>query len=216
MTRLDAGTGPPAPRTWEEQLMPQVPGASQDFVEQQLLWVLRDWCREGLVWIEILPNLPIRPDKHGYVLPSPHPNTAIGFVLAVRDVESGREYHPFDNTGAWRQNRETGGDYFHCPRPGMISFPYATDAAARLMTIIASIVPFTIHVPDWMRQHHQNAIETGVVGRLLMIPNKPWTSQTVGQLHWRQYLNMRNVERVRAQQAYVPATQQWSFPRFGV
>jgi hypothetical protein len=217
MSRLTAPTTTTdAPRSWPEQLIPLIPGAGQDFIEQNLLWVLRDFCQMGLAWVQNTAVFQLTNGFTDYAIPTPASMTQINTVIALREEDGSRRM-------IWPVDRITGFTYandanvfaYFCPTPGMIRL-VAPIEETKLLRAMVSLVPLSIIVPTWFRDQHQSAIETGVMGRMNMLPNRPWTDQKDGTLRWRQYLNMRNMARANTLRAYTSQGQGWRFQRFGV
>lgn len=209
----DANQAPEAPRPWAETLTPLIPGATQSFIEQNLLAVLRDFFMVSNAWLVDTATIEVVPGQADYTVPSPVAATNIGLVLAVQ-TNDGRSLWPMDRIGGfWQRGRDLSS--YYCPSPGVIRFMMILDNTASF-TALVSLVPTTIELPRDLREQYQGTLEAGVMGKMLMLPNRPWTDIRQGTLLWRQYLNGRNIARVTAMRAFTPAGHGWQFPRFGV
>lgn len=205
-----------SPRPWPEMLVPMVPGAGLDFIEQNLVWVLRDFCHMGTAWIAQTDVIVMTSAAIDYVIPTPVDGTTISVILALQDLDGQTAYFPADRATLFaRAGQQTRG--FSCLSPGTVRLlqPVIPPAEAQVRALV-SLMPNSFEVPSWFRDHYQPSIETGVMGRMFMMPNRPFTDLKAGMLLWRQYLNHRNIARIQAQRAYTPQGQGWVFPRFGV
>lgn len=204
-----------APRRWSDLLLPFFNGVAPALVEQTLLTVIRDFCREGGVWQEELAGIVVIKTPALVTSYQAVPLTEsleVGFVLALRD-DAGCEWCPVDSVTSWRAQNRSWRATFSCgPDPARINLPANALGNVEVLTPYATLVPSTTEVPLWFRQRYEHSIVEGVRAELWGTPGRPYTNTKEADAARFRYRQDRASAKHRAYRGNSRSTGAWRFP----
>jgi hypothetical protein len=71
--------------------------------------------------------------------------------------------------------------------------------------------------PEWVLSHYNNVIEDGILSRMMLQKNKPYSDQNTAAYHGRRFRNSIAEARAQALRRYTFGTQSWTYPgQFGI
>lgn len=201
-----------APLRWTDLLLPHLPTVPPRLVEQVLLAVLRDFCREGGVWQGEAVPITIQSGQSVYPVVAPFETVEVGFVLLARGND-GTLWCPQDSQTSWVARGMNFSAGFSCPQPDVIQFPINAIKEVTTITPFITMVPNTTEVPDWFRLQHELPIVKGVLAEMWAMPGKPWTNAKGAESAAYVYRTMKKNARMRAYKGNTTAPRPWMYPR---
>ena len=178
------------PFSWQDLILPRLPGASPDIVSQQVLAVLRDFCAETWVWTEDLPPIDIKADTAFYPLIPSDTNAIVNRPITVH-----LNGEPLNALPVYERPSRRRGYIWHPDRRLQVLPTPATDRDQAL-TVFAVLEPRTFDVPAHIAEHWQETIAAGVLGRLMRNKGTPYSDPQNALLYLREYRNGINRARL--------------------
>jgi hypothetical protein len=164
-----------------DDLLPELPGVATGMLDLQLLRVAREFCERSAAWRVALAPFPSKADRLTYSLFSPESKTEV-----VRLVELS-----WGDTLQWRAREpdphDTEQPRFPAHRPPFTIGRDGTEielteqptgTIGGIVAIRPSLVATTL--PDVLQTEHLAAIRAGVLARLMLMGDKPWTDRITG------------------------------------
>lgn len=106
-----------------------------------------------------------------------------------------------------------------------ISIPPTTEQARTPLAIIAALTVDKCclecdscgdwSIPDWMWSMFFQEFVDGTLGRLYMMPSKPWANKEQGVYHSRRFRNSMGFRKQEAPKGFIMGVPGWQFPRGG-
>jgi hypothetical protein len=142
----------------------------------------QELMRKAQVWRFRFPMVTVA-EQASYVLPLPAMSTLVKLIeyeydgrpgAVVNDTQaSAMALGSTHRDAIWTVDRTTIGMH---PTPGETGKPFV---------VMAALAPAqdTNYIPAELYEHHINAIANGALGRVLCLPNQPWTNDALGMKH---------------------------------
>src|SRR6188768_3751257 len=179
-------------------------GAVDDAIKLEIFNTLDDFCRETDVWQEAIPFTTV---AYTYDLVYDLIPTE-GTILRLVDLYAANTVRPRPLAGTMRI-------------PGELILQSNFDAGTPLVAVVslAPVDPTEVGtdfpvVGDWIWQRYFNPILDGVISKMAMVPDKPYTDGDIAVYHGRRFRNAIGVARADNTKANVADGQAWRFPDF--
>jgi len=200
---------------WMKALVARIPSEPESIIQDELVYVIKDFCREAKPWRMVVTDLSIvADDPEIAVNPVDNRATCIDVLkVFVNDQEIGQA--PYQVQG-YSPGQPTG---FTCPTPDVITLiPTPTTDDENAVSALVALAPRdpTVWVPDFFETHHFEAILDGTLGRFYNQPMKPFSDAELARYHLRRYRAKTRESADMARRGYTPYAQNWAFPGFGV
>lgn len=179
-------------------------GAVDDAIKLELFNAADEFCRETDIWQERIPfvTVPPTPDVVYDLVPTE------GTILRLLDL-----------------NRDDGSRITWPATmriPGELVLPTQWEAGTNLVATVslAPIDPteagteFPI-IGDWIWSRHFTALVDGLITKMAMVADKPYTDANLALYHGRRFRNAIGVARADNIKANMADGQAWRFPDFG-
>jgi hypothetical protein len=178
----------------------QLPGATDPVLGAELLNVVDEFCREGWTWRETI-TVPFVAGQATYAITPVGTEIvhALSMGHATRSMDDGVfEFGSLTFTGAVVTAADVASGPFY--------------VVAALAPAFGSTDPEALLPSDMWSEHHR-ALLSGLLGRMMLHPGKPYSNPTLGVKH-RQMFNMAKADaRHNVRTGGIPGAQQWRFPR---
>jgi hypothetical protein len=163
------------PEDWFNGILPRAPGMGDDFIKQELLTVLSDFCARSGIWQDWLPVLPLEPGVCTYSIETTDYKASIVKVLFAYRYPSEiplSTVEPSDYlVDAEAQKRPGDPAYIHMtPERLLFISPPLPEGVEDSVRIYATLRPLDLCVPDWIKINYYDDICNGVLGRLYLTP----------------------------------------------
>lgn len=201
---------------WDNELLATLPGTTPDLIDQQVISVLRDFCRRSGAWI-IDEQKDITASQADYDFTSPTTTPPDGEVTMIHAVlVEGRWRNLADYTPALGTNIT---NFIYCPSPGTIRFKPVptetiTDGLVAAVAYMPPLAPTSSTIDDLFVSHWYEHILNGIKGRMMAMPGKPWSNIQLAAVHQRMYKSGISNARDTALKRYSKAETSWAFPRW--
>jgi hypothetical protein len=97
-----------------------------------------------------------------------------------------------------------------------VVWPQNMTIPVNAITYKSIIMPTTLDdipvAPRWLLPMYERAIETGVIGRMQMQPNKPWSNVALAAQNVKRFLNEIGEARAAALRGHLYGGQAWRYP----
>jgi len=164
------------------------PGCPRATAQRHLLLSAQRFCRETHYWQEALVDEPLSAGLLGY------PLVGSGTVIAVKSVRHderdvpGRSRDWLDRFWpGWDKQSSTSPVYHtltgESPLILRLAPNVATGAQGRLYVRAALMPDDTGIIGDYVMDHHRDAIVSGAIERLVVMPKKSWTNPDMAGYH---------------------------------
>lgn len=185
---------------WYPEVLPWVQGCPPQFVRAKVLSAIEELCRRTLYWqVEAAP-IDIVAAQASYPLVSPTTDTLITEVVHAFDSgnriisrsedELDLNWPKFCAEGAffdggdiltpWRQVTSDNAYFFYLPdnqtNLRLVGIPTTTKIAGLTVRLALRPLPTATTMDDSLYNHLHEEISWGAIGRLLSIPDKPWSN----------------------------------------
>jgi hypothetical protein len=161
----------------------EVIGCPYPTIDQALLLIAIDFCRETKAWTEIQEPIALVDDTFEYEMDAP----TGALVQAVRDVWIGsRRLAPITVAGLqnvmpdWATMKASEPSYYNMAGelPLLRVYPTPTNTTGQALVVRATYVPKTnaLSLPDFLGQRHMEGIASGAKARLMAMPGVPWSN----------------------------------------
>ena len=203
-----------------DQLMPRLPGASEELVLNEVFHTAQLLCNEGHAWVEEVGPLDIRANNRNiYINPLPN-DSRVGEILSVRYEPAGEQRRYL--TSLAKPPPESTADataplHYYMREPGwLVVYPTLTTASADSLYIDCSVIPArsSCSLPETFSTHHSQALVDGTCYRMMMMSAKPWSDRAAAMLHGRAFRNYVHTIRTTVKNRYSQGTVLWQFPAF--
>jgi len=197
-----------------EKLVARIPSEPESIIQDELVSVIKDFCREGKPW---------RVRLDGYNTVAGQATVAINPVDAdSKCIDILKAFYKSNELGqaAYRVHTPADGSPigFTCPTPDVITLiPTPSTSETGVLDVYVALVPLdpATFVPDFFVTHHFEAILDGTLGQFYNQPMKPFHDRELAKYHLRRYRNKTREASDMAGRGYTPSAQDWAFPRFG-
>ena len=177
---------------WLPDLMPRLPGATEELIRAETMAAVRELCEDGRAWTETVE--PLHANDKGYIYINPlYQDTRVGYVLGLTANGHGVPFQMID--------------------PGTIQPAYLGNATTKYSALV-SVIPLheRTRLPELFWTHWRDAVIDGVCARMMAMPSKPWSSAQGAVLHGRGFRN--HVKRCRMITKHMTQGEHpWRFPR---
>jgi hypothetical protein len=191
------------------RIMPEVSRAPTDFVRQQLIDVLREFCKATRCWQEPTNDVDITVGQASYAITPPITDAVVvaAEFVSVDGAESipkGVEF--FDRYYAdWRTRDGDDFRYFTADVRGTILFPgKPTAAKADALDYRASFMPSqsATEIEERIYDEWFEEVANGVKARMLAMTSKPWADLKRADICQNMYLSGRGRARIAVSKRY--------------
>lgn len=165
-----------------------LPSCPQPVVESYLLRATAEMCRESFAWIEKLAAVDVQPASFPYaVVPGTGKKAVKVFRVEIDGEQPGlaKVTIPYADQVAFDWRTETGTPSMFVEDPTgtitLISVP--TGQVSVVSTIAIEPTATTTVLPDDLVREHKDALVSGAISYLSIIPNVPWFSVEFGSMH---------------------------------
>jgi hypothetical protein len=181
------------------QVIVELPGASQAGIKQAMFPIFKEFFDFSLVWQETISITTVEAQTD-YPLVSDQPGE---FCQLIGVTDGNRNPRP-------------------CFLPGDLSTLVLRDSPNTgevLTVVVAKTVGSPIdknafpEIPDWLLAKWGDGIFEGVLGRLQLQPNKPYTDNTMAMFHLKRFRSAMQQARTAALHLNTYGTNAWRFPR---
>jgi hypothetical protein len=180
-----------------------LPSVADAVLRQELFRVMDDFTQHTNIWQETL-TVNILPDIASYVLPA----TTAGQINRLMFV-----YDVTQPVMSWPM----GGIMMRVP--GVMVLPRTLGNSATWGAIVAkrtSDVDATTLYPvvdDWIPDKYADTVGRGVLARLMVEPQKPYSNPMLAQANQKAYISGRSMARANDGHANVFNAQNWAYPQ---
>lgn len=179
-----------------------IPSAVDAVVRQEIFRVMDDFTQTTNIWVEDLP-FAVTPENLSYTVTPAEgkPNR----LLLVYDTASERKY--------WA------GQGISMRVPGVIQLYRPPQQAGTWSAVIAKRTAEPLssdkypNIDDWIVEKYADCIGRGVIARLQIEPQKPYSNLMLAQVNQRAYIDGRSIARANDGHANVFDAQGWRFPQ---
>lgn len=175
-------------------------GASEAAMKAELYDVLNEFFNGSNAWQEAIP-VPIIPDETVYDI-VPSQGGQIIRLVGVLDVNG------FPQSAVMAQF-------------GTLTFANPYNQAQTFQAVVAKNVTrpvgkdFVPDAPSFALSIYGTTILAGLLGRMMLQPNKSYFNESLGQYHTKDFNDGIAAARIATIRANSMGTQRWGFPRFG-
>ena len=195
----------------------QLPGATEDLIQHQIEAVLREFCEDGWAWPYACSSVDITHSNAGRVYLDPLPNdTRVGYIHSVRFSENVPPLRQLTSPPRYL-GKPARPRYFMLEEPGtLLLYPAPDKDYLESLSVDLTVIPIDADtvLPDFFWTHHRDAVLSGVLGRMMVMPSKPWSSAPTGIMNQRRFRNFVKRSRATSGQRWGMDVQNWMFPYF--
>lgn len=205
---------------WLPDLMPRLPGADEALVLRETFAAVREFCEDGLAWVETT-----RPLTSGannpllYLDPLPD-NAVTGYVLRVMfgNEANQTDRHQLGSLSIAPGSRSTGTDpsaYYMEDTGTLRLHPVPTVDHKQAYVVSLSMIPINqkVLLPNYFMSHHRDAIIDGTCSRMMLINGKPYSNAGLAVHHGKRFRNFVKRSRTLTRARYSEGAA-WRYPDF--
>lgn len=204
---------------WLQQLVARISGVPEENIERELIYVVRDFCRESLAWRDLLQGYTVTADCSTVDVNPVDGRRECLQVLKVyidgRELEPETASRPLMDSAAVREPVA-----FTCEQgPSIVTLlPTPSETSIGSLSAYVALCPKCpeIWMPPLFQQLHFEAILDGTLGRFFAQPNRPFTNERAAAYHLQRYRNKTREAWAHAQRGNTVNASNWAFPEFGV
>jgi hypothetical protein len=208
-----------------DDLMPRLPGATEELVNHELYAALRQLCEEGWAWYQDI-TIDVKAAKQTYYLDPLPGNARVGYVLsAFYNPTSGyrRRLTPMVTIPAAivpNPNPDSEDDTpigYLMTDPGTMKLsPTPSADAPKGLTIGLTAIPLspTCSFPDYFFTHYRDTLIDGVMARMQLMKSMAWSDTNLATINGRKWRNWLNRTRDITKRRYSTGDRNWRFPYF--
>lgn len=169
----------------DEVLQTLMEGAPHPTIEQAIKRTVIDFCARSWVWKFLAEPMDVLAGVSTYEL-EPEVSSDITMVMNVAyDGKNLTNKSPDwldQNTPGWRTVQETPRYFTQVDTEQIIlaGVPNSTLRGALLVTAALQPSNTSKDFPKWLFNQHRDALATGALSRLMLMPGKPWTDLPTG------------------------------------
>lgn len=199
----------------------EVPGCPPDLIVQQLLDVIRDFCRFTRAWTYEVENETILKDVSDYEIELPS-TQAYPIAIEFMELDGAQVYfkaRPWldQYITNWRKRSADDFRYFTQLQPKQFTFPCVPtkNGTAGALRYIVSLMPAddATTMDDTLGEEFIECWSCGAKARLRAMPDKPWSNSKRASELEGYYRAERAQARIRAQRSFGNAADRWNNPR---
>jgi hypothetical protein len=205
----------PAPAGWYDELLTSIMarsnGLTRDFTNDAAVHVIDMFLRRTTLWREETEPVALLAGDDQIVV---QPVLGIEPVGVFGVALDGVPLRPLNITGRSLEARDGTPIYFRSISPRhTILWPKPTDSVPVVLTIAASIdkTDSSTVYPSVLTNFREYLI-AGIEGDLFLLPNRPWTDQTVAATRRRHFNVGVQTGRTQAYAGFSPGAQTWIYP----
>jgi hypothetical protein len=181
-----------------------LPSVAQATINQELFRVMDDFTQKTNIWQETLP-VAILPNIVSYTL-TPTNGKVNRLIFVYDTAAAGAKYWPRSGI-AMRV-------------PGILTLYYPPNTAANWAAIVAkrTYTPFDVDtgypiIDDWIVEKYADTIGRGIIARLMLEPQKPYSNPMLAQVNQRAYISGCGEARANDGHANIFNGQNWAYPQ---
>ncbi len=203
---------------WLSDLMPRLPGATEELIVHETFSAIREFCEDGRAWVDNLGPLSSKANnKNIYLNPQPG-NVMVGYVYMVLfkgNSNFRKKLTPMSDVASYITTGQdpTG---FYMEDTGLLTLnPVPTIAHDKAYTVVVSLIPTNINTqfPQEFLTHWRDAVIDGTCGRMMLMQSKPWSNASLALHHGKRFRNFIKRTRNLTRNKYTSG-QSWLFPNF--
>lgn len=213
------------------------PGVTNGILRQTLFNILREFLRRSNIWLLELP-IYIVSTTNDYVIDTCQ-NANVIRLMAIEKPQyfpvDGIEYLPgcppqFIKFPTIIPNSETQSPHPRVPRDGGLLNAGSKHPILRIIwnpsnneiwiaTLAMSVADpvdgsgLPSEMPDWILEKYFDYIANGITGKLMMSPNKPYTSPKLAEYNMRKFHEGVGLARTESRHMFTYSGQRWIFPQ---
>lgn len=198
----------------------QCPGAPDQLVKTQLAQVLREFYTKSTAWREDVGPYVVRGGRNIVQLNPVNQDARLQFVLSAYlfpylNSDTTQPLYPLTRLPLGG-SPEPPSRYYMQAMDQMLLYPTPDKDYGKILFVYASLVPLSTAVvlPDISYTHHLDALQWGVMSRMLAMPKKPWTDKAEAARLDRKYRQEILMWRDVANRGQGPGDTAVMFPRF--
>lgn len=203
--------------TWVNRALPRLPGAAKALVEEETKLVIDDFCRESTAWRDMLYGFHITAGDRE-VTPVVDDGTQAEIVGILRVYFDKKQLTQYSHA-PWETSTSYPSGFTTKPGdPGVVylsTFPVVSHTGKLDTYVYLKPTDSTLYVPTLLEQDYNEYIFDGVMGRMSMQPNKPYTDEKTSAYHLRRFQNGKQIAKDKANRGFTSNAQNWVFPKFG-
>lgn len=203
--------------TWVNAALPRLPGALKNVVEGETLAVISDFCKESTAWRQMVRGFTITAGDRNVTLTVDDGSvTAVAGILRV--YAYGRQLTPYSHAPFETTSNAPSGFTTQAENPDVIvlsAIPNRTIVDAIDAYVFCKPVNATVSLPGLLTDEYWEIIFDGVMGRMAMHPDKPYSQEALSRYHLTRYHRGKQVAKDKANRGFTSNAQNWTFPRFG-
>jgi hypothetical protein len=195
-----------APQDWLNAILPRAPNLAPDFVKNEILSVVRDFCDRGGVWRDWVGPITLHPNQVHYSVELADYKAELVDILDGYRVKDEIRMMPVpsDNVGAdpnvyLNQEPYIGGPprfYYKDPEGLAVIIPPPADDTEQVRLFV-TMKPVDLCFPDWIKSRFYEPILNGVMARVHMMKG-PCYDPNLGARLERRYRAERDLATQRA------------------
>lgn len=197
----------PWPRLYADVKI-DIPGVTDAVFKQVLFRTWKDFCDKSNIWVEEVP-VEVNPDELSYPFPVNNKGTPNRLQLVYDPLAANPDRK-------WVQNN------ISMTVPGIITLWYKPSSVATWNVVVSKTpieptdddnYPDLIPEDRWIIDKYRDALYFGVLGRLQMSPNKPYSNAKNAGYNLQNYRVELGKARTDAIKANVLGGQRWMYPQ---
>lgn len=183
------------------QIRVKLPGSSDRGIKAELFDVLDEFFRDSSAWVETVPLNLVSGTTIYSVIPADD-----GKVIALAGILDGNQQVvpavvvDITTPGVSIQLRDN---------PNQSTTVTAYLVKSIVLPTTTDAIPIA---PEWVLSHYNNCIEDGMLARLMMQKNKPYSDINTASYHGKRFRNSIAEARAQALRRYTFGTQSWTYP----
>lgn len=214
---------------WVQDARAYLPGIAVPIVQSELRQVILEFFRKAQPWLQELGPFDLAPGQRelklnplldGEFVEDGSIEVPTQQVLYVKQVLfKGQVLSPLMAAGGSAAKEATTPSGYYMPYPDLIRFvPIPTEEHLEAVTVYAVIGPKEPeeHMPQMVGTHFYDIILDGLLGRLFMHPQKPYSNREMGMYRLSQFRGKCSAVRAAAERGFTNTSRVTKFPRFGV
>lgn len=183
----------------------RIGGAADAFVEVEYADAVEEFFERSTAYRHTV-TVTLRPSKTTYILVPPRPEVHITRLLIV-----GTSYESLTPVPAFVEGMAGASEYVFVP-PNTLKLREAPSAEKVISVVMVLSPESPDSVPDELLVLFREGIKDLLLSRLFAVPQRPWTSERLAQLHSRRASRAIAEARQTANQGY--GNKPWAFPSF--
>lgn len=201
---------------WLSRLIGRLPGTTEAEIREELEYTIKDFCREGEPWQEVVGPYNI---KAGDPIITINPIDGKRVGIYVKTVWKEQTQLQQISANVPTVSATGSPKYFTCESdPAVITLlPVPDTNEAKVVKALVSLCPKCPDkwLPSWFASHFFEAIYDGVLSRFYSQIEKPYSDTTTAGYHLRKYRSRCKEARIMANKGHTIEAPRWRFNEFG-